>query len=110
MGWAGLLVVCAMSALAHPLGNPPGAMPGEMIDVQSTRMHLCCKGHGAPAVRLDAPVLDAINDTRPRQHADVPLVPAARRFDGVIANAVWWRDSLGVRGAGKLAPASIALQ
>ena len=36
-------------ACAHPLGSPPG----RLIDVAGTRLHLYCRGHGAPRVILD---------------------------------------------------------
>ena len=119
------LVVLTRGKRAWPL-TPHGNLLEQLwIDLQSELAaqspevaHLVVRESGH-MIHLEQPamvaygialVFDAFNDTRPRQHADVPLVPAARRFDGVIANAVWWRDSLGVRGAGKMAPASIALQ
>ncbi|MGD9600432.1 MAG: alpha/beta fold hydrolase [Gammaproteobacteria bacterium] len=50
MGCVVVLALVLTGVAAHPLGPPPG----RLVEVDGHRMHVFCRGHGAPTVVMDA--------------------------------------------------------
>ncbi len=117
------LVVLTRGKRAWPL-TPHGDLLEQLwIDLQSElaaqspeSAHLIARDSGH-MIHLEQPalvayaialVLDAVRDAPTDRHASLLPGNAARRFDGLIENTVWLRDSLGVRTAGRVS-AGVAL-